>query len=193
MMTPIGGPIYNQVQLRWRTDDGSESAASWHLGEDIGITTDGGFSVTPALRDVNIRLRILTGNSGDSGTVNPQLEYSHNSGAWTNVTGASSVVRASASANFADNASTTRQIHDNAAEFVVGKMDEADGTFSSGATLFETYVEHEWCFQIRSADVSNGDTVDLKATASGTDYGSYTVTARANITSGATRRIFVVS
>lgn len=160
-MIPLAS--YTQEAFRWRKDDGSESAATWHLAENAGKIEDGGFILSPSLLDVNVRLRILTSNTTFAATLNPRLQYSKNGGVFTDVNATSSVVRSSASTHFVDDAATTQQLTTAGYGFVAGAMDENNGAFSTGVYLAEQETEHEWCFQFRSVDIARGDTIDFQA------------------------------
>ena len=92
------------------------------------------------------------------------MRYSHNGGTYTDVTGSSNVVRASASSNFTDEAATTAQLTAATGTFLTGAMDEGDGAAGTTQVDFAAgqYTEFEHCFQIRSADVAANDTIDFR-------------------------------
>jgi hypothetical protein len=114
--------------------------------------------------DVNFRVRFRGGDTGGAtGTwTTPQLQYQLNGGGFINVTGSSSVVRATASPNVADNATTSTQLTGGSGgTFVAGSFDEVDGVVGSISLGASGNSEVEFCVQIRSADVGNGDTIEL--------------------------------
>lgn len=171
---------FTQTHARFRNDDGSETTATWSAAEDANATIG---------VDANFRIRLQVDETA-GGTLNNfvgVLRYSHNSGAYTAVTGASSVVRASASANFADEAATTNQLTAPTGTFLTGAMDEADG--SAGTTQIDfgagQFTELEYCVQIVSTDVVNGDTIDFRVYRGTNALNSYAVTIRATVSEAA--------
>jgi hypothetical protein len=149
---------FTQASFRGRNDDGNETAATWKAIADANWTQK---------VDENFRVRFVVqetaGVSDNDKTF--QLEYNLNGGGWNDVTGASSVVRASASPNLADGDDTTQQVGsgtpvgaDNDA------FDEVDGLAGSTNLDFSgsDEVELEYCLQIRSSDVDNDDTIELR-------------------------------
>jgi CheY-like chemotaxis protein len=154
---------YDQVKFRARNDDGGEAApptgASWKFGENVNWTQAVG---------ENFRVRFLVHEDTDQSEINKtfQLEYSHNSGPWTNVTGSSSVVKAVASGTVTDGTDTTEQM--NGSQTFKSPNDGFDGSdgvaggsdLDFGAGLEE--VELEFCLQIIENDVVNNDTIQLR-------------------------------
>jgi hypothetical protein len=58
---------YDQEGYRWRDDDGSESGASWLIGQDLNITR---------AKNTNTRLRVIVDiTTGDPGSEQYQLEF----------------------------------------------------------------------------------------------------------------------
>jgi hypothetical protein len=95
---------------RARRDDGNETSATWIRPQSVEW-------VQP--KDVNLRIRF--GHQKDTGALNNldvQLQYSHNGGAFTNVTATSNVVRSSASGNLADAANLTQQLTGGSGTFI---------------------------------------------------------------------------
>lgn len=170
-------PNTEQLSFRGRNDDGSESGATWK----VLVNTDWTQAV-----DENFRVRFeIEEDAGASFTLDPQLQYNLNGAGWNNVTGASSVVRATASPNVADGAATTNQLTQSGLGFVAGVFDEVDGLAGS-QTLNNQHTEVEYCVQIRSADVNNGDTVQLRVTDAGTALNVYTQTPTITVSEAAT-------
>ena len=93
-----------------------------------------------------------------------QLEYNRNGGGWNDVTGASSVVRAWLSPNVADGADTTQQVGSGTFVTPNAGFDEVNGLAGGTALDFSgsDEVEVEYSVQIRSADVANDDTIQLR-------------------------------
>jgi hypothetical protein len=161
-----------QTRCRFRNDDGSETTATWVAAENANASLN---------VDTNYRIRIKASSSLDLASAT--LRYSHNVGAYTAVSASSNVVRASASPNVTDGTATTEQL--TAGEpFIAGSIDEVDGT-ATCSPLDDEESEFEYCFQIRSADVANGDTIDFRAYSGTTAFATYTVTIRATVVEGA--------
>jgi hypothetical protein len=120
--------------------------------------------------DVNFRVRFRGGDTGGAtGTwTTPQLQYQltpsgGSPGGFNNVTGSSSVVRSTDSPNVADGATTSTQLTGGSGgTFVAGSFDEIDGVVGSISLGASGNSEVEFCVQIRSADVANDDTVELR-------------------------------
>jgi hypothetical protein len=168
------------VAYRGRNDDGNETTATWKRAQDVPwIQT----------KDVNLRVRFLQQKT-DAGALNNldiQLQYSHNGGAFTSVTATSNVVRSSASANLADAANLTQQLTGGTGTFQGATgFDEVNGICGgnsmdiAGSGNFET----EFCVQVRSADVADGDTIQLRTINSdtGNPWDVYSATAELYVT-----------
>lgn len=150
-----------QASFRGRNDDGSESAATWKAAADTNWSQ-------PV--DENFRVRFLVqetgaGTAGSSDTTF-ELQYNLGGAGWNNVTGSSSVVRSSASSSVADGADTTQQVGSGTFVSPNSGFDEVDGVCGGAALDFagDDEVEVEFCVQIRSADVNNSDTIQLRVT-----------------------------
>ena len=151
-------PILNQASFRGRNDDGSETAATWIAAADANFTQD---------PDKNFRIRFLVTESagGVSNNVTPQLQYNLGGAGWNTVNASSSVVRSSASTHFADDDNTTQQIGSGTFISPNAGMDEDNGSTGEGNEIDfagNDEVEVEYCIQIRSADTSKGDTIQLR-------------------------------
>lgn len=162
-------PSLEQQAFRIRNDNGSETTATWVANQNTNATLN---------VDTNYRIRFqVQENGGESEVQLFQLQYNLNSAGYNNVDGASSVVRASASANFADGDNTTQQLTGGSGTFTAGEMDENDGTGTQITVPASGYTEWEYCFQVRSADVANNDTVQLRVIRGpGSLLDTYTVT-----------------
>ena len=160
---------FDQHSFRIRNDDGNETTATWAAA----LNTDW----QPPAVATNFRVRFCIDNSqgGQSGAFTPQLQYSKNSGAWTTVDGASSVIRSYASGNLADNAATTEQLA-GPATFVAGAFDEADGALAAITLATTEETEVEFCVRVQIADVVTGDTIGLRVSDAGAALYSYTQT-----------------
>jgi hypothetical protein len=157
-VTVNGIPQFDQNSFRARSDDGSESAATWLADTNIDWTQ---------IVDQNFRVRFVVQETGDGAAADKtfQLEYNLNGGGWNDVNSSSSVVRATASPNVGDGDDTTQQI---GVGTPVGAnndaFDEVDGLAGSSNLDFSgsDEVELEYCLQIRSADVVADDSIQLR-------------------------------
>lgn len=157
------------AHFRWRDDDGSESAASWLFGEDADATN--------LTLDQNYRLRITIDDtaSGISNNVQPQLECNIDTAGWNPVNATSSGVRSSASGNFADDDNTTRQLTiPTGGSFITPNsgMDEDNGLAGENNDIdfvdgTHDFVEVEYCFQFRSAELSGGESIQFRISVGG--------------------------
>ena len=167
-----------QTRGRWRNDNGGEVTATWKAAE----STDVEFA-----RDINVRLRLQVDVTVGTGTLaTPTLRYSHNSGAYTAVSASSSVIRASESPHITDGVATTALLTAAGGSFVAGSIDEVNGACASVSTA-SGYTEVEYVFQVRSADVAVGDTVDFRVYNNTTALNTYTVTPRVTIIAAGTK------
>jgi len=149
--------VYDQESFRFRDDDGSESAATWHglLNADAADLAN----------DTNYRIRINVKeqNVAVGSNENITFHYSYKGGAWTAITTISSYIKAIASANFNDLDESTQQLTSGGFDTTNNAMSE---TGAAGSNALDppqaSYVETELCFQIVSADVANGDTIDIR-------------------------------
>jgi hypothetical protein len=155
--TVSGIPAFDQDSFRGRSDDGNETTATWKASANVGWTQ---------VMDENFRMRFVVQETGDGAAVDKtfQLEYNLNGGGWNDVNGSSSVVRAWASPSMADGTDTTQQV--GAGTFVTPNagFDEVNGLAGGTSLDFSgsDEVEVEYCLQIRSADVSDSDTIQLR-------------------------------
>jgi hypothetical protein len=173
-----------QAGFRGRNDDGNETTATFKAAQNVNWTQQ---------VDTNFRVRFLMQNAGTTALNNlvAQLEFTLNGGASTNVTGASTVVRATASPNLADAANLTQQLSGGTGTFQgLTGFDGADGA-AGGASLdiaASGNFEVEYSIQIRGADVSHGDLIGLRVTNNGTDFtGTYAQVPSIIVAESATR------
>ena len=170
----------DQDRFRIRNDDGSETTATWKAALDTNASLE---------VDTNWRIRFTTQETGGAdGTPVAQLQYNLAGAGWNNVTDASSVVRASASPNVADGAATTAQLGTPApadpTDFVAGSFDEVNGAGASMSLMADKFTEHEYCFQILSADVTDAQTIQLRLVNTSTVYAAYTSTPTITVVEG---------
>lgn len=169
-----------QTHGRFRNDDGGELifpvGASWVANED----TNASLNV-----DTNYRVRLQADETGGAdGSYDWELRYSHNGGTYTAVSDVSTVVRSSPSSNITDGEATTAQLTSPGGTFTAGVVDDGNGVGPDISLTAGNYTEVEWCIQIRSADVANGDTIDFRAYSAGAAFAAYTVTIRATVVEG---------
>jgi hypothetical protein len=168
------------VAYRGRNDDGNETTATWKRAQNLDWVQ---------AKDTNFRVRFLHQNDA-SGAVNNldiQLQYQRNGGGYNNVTGSSNVVRSSASPNLADAANLTSQLTGGSGTFQGATgFDEVNGICGGNSmdVANSGQFETEFCVQVRSADVVDGDVIELRTINSDTGlaWGTYTVVARLNVT-----------
>ena len=167
---------FTQVTFRGRNDDGNETTATWKAVQGADWTQR---------VDTNFRIRFLIQEGAACGKNNVvwRLQYNLASAGWVDCSATSSVVRASASANVGDGAATTTQLTGGTDTFVggtspTGGFDEGDCN-AGGASMDLTASDHcepEFCVQLRSADVADGQTFQLRVTDAGTAIAAYTDT-----------------
>lgn len=171
--------VITLVTYRGRNDDGNETTATWKAAQNVTWIQ---------AKDANFRIRFEHQN--DTGAVNNldiQLQYNHNGAGWNNVTGASTVVRSTASANLADAANLTDQLTNGTGTFIGATgFDEVNGICGGTAmdVVSNGHFETEFCIQVRSADVTDGDEVELRTINSDTGlvWGAYNVVAKLFVT-----------
>ncbi|MHC4088661.1 MAG: hypothetical protein ACYSVY_00005, partial [Planctomycetota bacterium] len=172
-----GGPAVSvQQAFRFRNDDGSESTATWmgDAGADQSIEagTANRFRIRFLIEETN------GGNINLDGT----LQYSYNSGAYTAVSTSSSVIRSIGSLNtswtITDNDTLVQRL--GSGTYDTGFYDD-DGAVETTIALDAEETEYEFCLYIVDADVSSGDTIDLRVYDSVTALDSYTDTPRITV------------
>lgn len=178
------GQFYlDQDSFAGRCDNGNETAATWKYadgscGDTVGNATNRNFS---QMLDENFRIRFLVQEyGGKAGSdIDFQLQYSLNGSDWYDVTSSSSYVRAFSSGYYSDGDDTTQQVG-SGSNYVTNNdcMDSGDGACGgTNCDIGAGYeVECEFCIQLRSADLSATDTVQLRLTAEGDELDSYTHT-----------------
>ena len=165
-----GTPSYDQDAYAWY-NDGTES------GSTI-IGTANNSQTLDADTTYLIRFVIQETAGADGTNLTAQLEYDvNNSGTWNNVTSTSNNVRAVASTNLTDGNDTTQRL--GAGTFISpnGGVDSGDGAAGGAALDITANNESEvlYAIQLRSADLANNDTIQLRVAG----LNSYTNTAAA--------------
>ena len=157
-----GGAMFDDSfdHSRFRNDDGSETGATWFAAEDtdpVTLEVDTIYRVRVVIQEIG----------GASGSNTYQLQYNNTTQAtgFTDVTTTSSHIRAVASADTSwtinDGDATTDQIGGTGG-FVAGEMAEDGATNSATSFAASEHTEHEFVFQIQSADVADEDNIDLR-------------------------------
>jgi hypothetical protein len=177
----VEAPSYDQDSFRGRNDDGTdETDGTWKAAVNTNWNQ---------IHDENFRVRFLIEELNDlaDADVEFQLQYNLNSGGWNDVNASSSVMRSSASTKLTDGENTTEQMSGPGTFITTNAgVDEVNGLAGGSALDFTTTpnqeVELEYCLQLRSADVTGGDTIQLrlveeadKALSSYTNTPSFTV------------------
>src|SRR3990167_10258780 len=163
---------WNQVAFRGREDDGNETTANWIALQNTNWTQ---------AVDVNFRVRFEVQETAACAGNNKawQLQYNLAAAGWVTVDGASSVVRSSASPNLADAANLTDQLTAGTGAFQGATgFDEVNGAAGGNSmdVAASGHAECEFCVQIRSADVADGQTLQLRITDAGNALAAYTDT-----------------
>lgn len=167
---------FTQNAFRGREDDGNETTANWKDVQNANWTQ---------AVDTNFRVRFQIQEGAACAGNNKvwRLQYNLASAGWVDCSATSSVVRASASGNFTDGAATTDQLTGGTGTFqggsgTTGGMDEGDCNAggSSMDVAASGHAEAEFCIQIRSADVSDGQTLQLRVSDAGNALAAYTQT-----------------
>ncbi len=161
-------PVLVQDAFRGRNDDGTETTATYK-----GTGADNQNWTQNVDENFRIRLHVQVTNACAATNRQFQLEYSLDGGSWTPVNNVSSVVRSVASIGaIADGATTTDQLTTGSGSFIgLTAYDEVDGLVggSSLDLAASGHTEVEFCVQILSADVTNGQTVQLRVSATNLD------------------------
>lgn len=148
--------VWDQDSFRGYADDAALESATAKAAINVGWTQD---------VNENFRIRFLiqeTGGTAESG-VEFQLQYNLASAGWNDVNASSSVVRCFASTHFADDAATAQLIGSGSNN--AGLADEVDGLVGDVAQndyLGNDEGEFEFCVQIRSGDVTDAQTLQLR-------------------------------
>ena len=146
--------------FRFRNDDGTEATATY---DSTLNQADYSLEVDTLKR---LRLVVSETNTGSSNNVGFTWQYRHAEGtnAWTAITTTSSVIKAVAS-QLVDDADTTTTARIGSGTFIVDNNAQCE----DGITLVPTAdfqgnddCECELSYQIVSADVSTGDTIDFR-------------------------------
>lgn len=159
-MTHVSASLFQQA-FRGREDDGSETGATWIAATN----TDWTQAADQAFR-VRIVIEEVAGGLADNKNFLPQ--FSVNGGGFQDVTD-TTPVRFQASDFVASGSSTTQQI--SSGDFVPGEF-LADGE-SDGVSLDGELTEMEYGLWLDSEQLSDGDTVQIRASDDGDALDDY--------------------
>lgn len=163
--------VWEQTSFRLRNDDGNEADATWKQAINVNDTIN---------VDENFRPRFGITVSDTNQSIGCQLEYNLAGAGWNAVNATSSVVQSSASPNVANGATITEQL-DQSKTFTArfspnGGFDEVDGLIANQSLTTTEEMECEYCVQIQSGDVTDGQTIELRISRAGTALDTYTNT-----------------
>lgn len=160
---------FDNTGFRYRNNDGSETAATWVFVVD----TDGELDTDTTYR-MRIEITETAGNAANGVTI--QWEYNLQSAGWNDITISSSVAKAVTSGgNFTEGDDATQQLGGGGTFVSSNSAMTEDGLTTSYNHGASELAETELCFQIVGADVSDADTLELRATVVG-EANSYTTT-----------------
>lgn len=165
-------PVYDQDSFRGRNDDGTEITATWKALVNIDWTQT---------VDENFRVRFLVQETAGrvGADFKEDLQYNLNGAGWNDVDDAASlVVRMSLSGNFAHGDDTVQRLGGGVFIAANSGMNETNPPGAANEPDFagDDETEFEFCVQIRSDDVDDGDTVELRVTNNGVTFAAYTNT-----------------
>jgi len=175
-------PVLVQAAFAGRCDTGNETSVTWKFAD--GTCNDTASNATnrdwTQAVDENFRVRFVVQETAGGAEANfkERLEYNLKSAGWIIVTETSSVVRMFLSTQFAHSDDTTQQI--GSGSFITDN-DGMNETNPPGSSMVPDFagsdeVEFEFCVQIRSGDVVDTDTIELRVTNSGTEFDTYSQT-----------------
>lgn len=160
-------PIVDQSIFAW----GNPGTIAGHTLDSESVDrapgAEGGGNYTAFLRIILIQTR---STADQNLTRTYKLQYSKNSGTWTDVTAASSNVRVVDDTNNADGANiTTQRLSNQANTFQAGEYDEGDGVVDAitWASVATRETELLWSLEFVDADLAASDTVDFRVLESG--------------------------
>jgi len=158
-------PAFTQITFRLRNDNGTETTATWKQAQNTNATIN-------VDENFRVRFRMDETNSRSWSNQSWTLQYQKNgTGGYAAVTD-STPVKIVASSNFGNDEDCTTQLTGGTGTFVTdnnGMKDQYNACVNSGSAgyLFET----EWSLQLDSAQMANGDYVDIRVT-----HASYVIT-----------------
>lgn len=185
---PGGASQFDQSHYQWRADDDA-------IGSETNLEAEDTSHDVAEDDDTPIRLHVQVADvlNGATGTSpqNKQLEVRHHDGvSWgpfADVTGASSFIRAVASAFFDDGDACSDDLTDSSSNLFFASLasDENDGITANVGYIGDRRHQGVWNLQPQSADLNAGDQLELRIEDGGADITQYDVTAHIDIVAGA--------
>ena len=156
-------------------EDGTEPGSVAIASQDTSV-----FRAVSGDNNLLIRFRVEKTTGSLSSPVSWRLQYSKNSGSWTDVTTTSSNVKAFNSSNLTDESATTERLASGTGTWTAGIVTE-DGEVDDLELLTNRYTEFLFAITVLDADVSNFDTLDFRLLRNGSTLDTYTVTPRITV------------
>jgi hypothetical protein len=163
---------YDQAGFRGYADDAPMGSATPKANENVGWSQ---------IVDQNFRTRFVVDETAGgtlSAVLDFKLQYRKNGGTWTDVNTTSTNVR-TFTGSVANGTATSRLLSSGTGTFVAGTLDSNNGAAGSANTIESgELTELEFITQIRSADVVQGDTIELRVveTTGSVVFGAYSQT-----------------
>ena len=168
-------PDLDQVHYKFWESDASTQVANTDTAPTLSV-------------DTTYVLQVEIENIGDEISVSEVFDFQYNlaSAGWNNVTGASSVVRTANPTGITDGTATVSGDNLGSAKLFTAGEECEDGTTAAmqinSTDTTPEYTDHRFGFTILSADVTNGQTLEFRATrASWTALDTYTVAISSTI------------
>jgi len=167
-----------QVRFRGRTNDASLASGTYTESEDTNYSVDG---------DTRTRIRfLLQETGGGAGNDSYELWYSKNSGTYAQVLAASANCALALTSGYADGDTLATADFDLTAgsgtAFAGIAVEDPGPETGNIAHTANGYTELEFCFELPSADNSDGDTFDFEVRdGAGTQLNAYTIRPRVTV------------
>lgn len=162
---PAAAPFTPEFNAFRFYEDGTESGSTPWAAQDTDVTVN----VTGGDQQIHLRVRIdETGGGTDGGAADTWgVEYSRNSGAWTQVTDTSSYVKADSTSGLTNDDPTTNRASNGISDpvsgsFVAGIQEEQNAFIGAHQLTKGDFTEHVFALLVIATDVSNGDTLDFR-------------------------------
>lgn len=127
---------------------------------------------------------VKLGNDGGAGTLSSyQLEYNVDGAGWNDVNATSSNVRAVDSGDTDNATSTTERLTTSARTFDTSRLDDSNGSIAIYILPADEETELYFAITFRSADLSGGESIDFRLSA--TDTITFDITPNATVPGGA--------
>lgn len=182
-------PSLQQLSFRGRKDNVTLNSTTFDDPNQVSSTNlaiNTNFTV-PVADTFRIRFEIQEAG-GASENVTFHLYVSHNGGTYQQVTTSSTIVRAVASGQYADDDTTTNVLANGTGTFATGYGDENGAAPSAGNVSLTAsgHTEVEFCLQIQEADVADTDTLTFEVRRSTGALNAYNVRPVATVSKSGT-------